>query len=65
MFARGSEIYCKYEGITLVRKVEATICVLGSEGGKITAPPRFPESTICAFKDEVMRKSRDCFVICK
>lgn len=67
MFASGDTVFCKYNrgDLLLTKKVEASTCVLGSEGGKISAPPRFPESTVCSFRDELMRKPRDCFVICK
>lgn len=67
MFARGDTVFCKYNrgDLLLTKKVEASTCVLASEGGIISAPPRFPESTVCSFRDELMRKPRDCFVICK
>jgi hypothetical protein len=65
MYARGEMIYCKYAGLLVTKKVDPSVCVLGSEGGRITAPPKFPESTVCTFRDEITRKPRDCFVICQ
>lgn len=64
MFTSGSSLFCKYQGITLTKEVDSVNCVLGSEGGSITAPPRSPESTVCTFRGEISRGPRDCFIIC-
>jgi hypothetical protein len=59
MILSGTLLICKYDGFAF-RKEVGEGCHLLAEEGKITRAA----TTYCTFRDQLMRKKDDCFVIC-